>query len=67
MLREEAHVQKENQNLNDIPVFLLAFLSRDFGWWRKVLGLVSMIGALVRLSCKVGWDAGDCIRMENMT
>ena len=49
--------QKENQNLKDIPVFLLALLPMDFTWWREVVRHGLVVRALVGLARRDGQDA----------
>lgn len=77
MSKKNVHAQKENQNLEDVSVFLLALLSRAFwcaglpwafsisAWWRVTVrhGLVG--GALEGLTHKM--DRLQLARTENMT
>lgn len=59
MSREEVHAQKENQNLKDTLVFLLASLSRNFPWWRQMFRHRLMVGALVGLPRRGGQKVVD--------
>lgn len=57
MSRKEVCPQKENQNLKDIPVFLLALLSMDFTWRREAARHGLVVRALVGLAHRDGQDA----------